>query len=163
MVNTVVHVIDPKNTPIEGIPIKVHVVSCKLIGGASNDYWLYGETDANGNFTITNAQAYCQFIAYANYDFQNPNWSSGQGTTSTTFTQGGYITISLQPITQVIVNQNGTLSCPNGYSLKNIDYRNVCVQNATAIPQIQISYLEIIMIIIIIAIIITIIKYARRK
>jgi len=155
MVNTVVHVIDPKNTPIEGIPIKVHVVSCKLIGGASNDYWLYGETDANGNFTITNAQAYCQFIAYANYDFQNPNWSSGQGTTSTTFTQGGYITITLQP---VIDATNGT--CPKGYTLIE---NNKCVLNATAIPQIQVSYLEIIMIIIIIAIIITIIKYARRK
>jgi len=155
MVNTVVHVINPYDVPIENIPIKVHVVSCNPIGGLSNDYWLYGETDANGNFTITNAQAYCQFIAYANYDNQNPNWTSGTGTTSTTFTQGGYITITLQP---VIDATNG--KCPQGYSLIN---NNKCVQNATAIPQIQISYLEIIIIILIIAIIISVIKYARRK
>jgi len=154
MVNVVVHVINPKNIPIENIPVKVHVVSCNALGGLSNDYWLYGETDANGNYTITNAQAYCQFIAYANYDNQYPNWSSGQGTTSTTFSSGGYITITLQPIIEAT---NGT--CPKGYTL--ID-NNKCVQNATAIPQVQISYLEIIMIIIIIAIIIAVIKYARR-
>ena len=153
MVNVVIHVINPKNIPIEGIPIKVHVVSCNPIGGLSNNYYLYGNTNANGDFTITNAQAYCQFIAYANYDNQNPNWTSGTGTTSTSFTSGGYITITLQPIIQ---SKNGT--CPAGYTL--ID--NKCIQNATAIPQIQISYLEIIMIIIIIAIIISVIKYARR-
>ena len=33
MVNVVVHVVDPTNTAIEGIPIKVHVVSCNPIGG----------------------------------------------------------------------------------------------------------------------------------
>jgi len=154
MVNVIIHVEDPYNTPIEGIPIKVHVVSCNPIGGLSNNYYLYGNTNANGDFTITNAQAYCQFIAYANYDNQNPNWTSGTGTTSTSFTSGGYITITLQPI---IKSKNGT--CPPGYTLIN----NECVKNASAIPQFQISYLEIIMIIIIIAIIIAVIKYARRK
>jgi len=154
MVNVVVHVINPENTPIEGIPIKVHVVSCNPIGGLSNNYYLYGYTDTNGDFIISNAQAYCQFIAYANYNNQNPNWTTGQGTTSTSFTSGGYITITLQPVIQ---SKNGT--CPPGYTLIN----NQCVQNATSIPQIQISYLEIIMIIIIIAIIIAVIKFARRK
>jgi len=153
MVNVVVHVIDPTNTPIEGISIKVHVVSCNPIGGLSNNYYLYGITNANGDFTITNAQAYCQFIAYANYDKQNPNWTSGTGTTSTTFSSGGYITITLQPIIQ---SKNGT--CPAGYTLIN----NECVQNAKSVPQLHISYLEIIMILIFIAIIIAIIKYARR-
>ena len=154
MVNVVVHVINPKKIPIEAIPVKVHVVSCNALGGLSNDYWLYGDTDANGNFTITNAQAYCQFIAYANYDYQNPNWSKGQGTTSTTYFSGGYIEITLQP---VIEATNGT--CPNGYKYIG---NNKCQQNASAIPQFAISYLEIFMIILIIGIIIYLIKFVRR-
>jgi len=163
MVSTIIKVIDSSNTPIEGIPVKVHITSCNPIGGLSNNYWLYGNTNANGEYVITNAQAYCQFIAYANYNNQFPNYTSGQGTTSTTLTQGGFATITLQSIIQPTLTKNGTLTCPSGYSIQNINNQNVCVKNPNPIPQIQVSYLEIFMIIIIIVIIAVIIKYVRKK
>ena len=160
MVNTIVKVVDALGTPIEGIPVKVHVTNCNPIGGLSNNYWLYGSsTNANGEYTFSNVQAYCQFTTYANYNNQNPNYTSGQGTTSTTLTQGGFVTITLQQIVQPSQGSNGQLTCPNGYSLVN----NKCVQNATTVPQFNISFMEIIIIIVIILLIAFVIKYVRKN
>ena len=159
MVNTVIKVVNALNTPIEGIPVKVHVTSCNPIGGLSNNYYLYGTTNANGEYTVSNAQAYCQFTAYANYNNQNPNYTNGEGSTSTTLTQGGFVTITLQQIIQPTQGNNGQLTCPNGYSLVN----NKCIQNATTVPQFNISFMEIIVIIVIILLIAFVIKYVSKK
>lgn len=114
---------------IEGIPVRCFVINNNQTDPfASSKYWInLSNTNSNGSTTYQNAQGYASFTCYANQNSSNPDYTSGQGTTSTTDLSGGFTEITLQSIVQPIVDSSGTVSCPNGYTLTN----NQCVQNST--------------------------------
>ena len=94
-------------------------------------YYLNGITNAYGQYIISNAQAYANFIVTANQpnatQYQS-EWSSAQGSTSTTLFSGGFVNLTLQSISSSSCGSvcSSTCPCSSGYTCTN----GMCVQNS---------------------------------
>jgi hypothetical protein len=158
MVGLQVVVNDDNGNALPNIPVKVYVHSCNILGGTSNNYYIYGITDATGNAFFSNVQAYCQFTATANDpsspEYQ-PNYSTGSGSSNDTLTSGAYISIVLS---QIINSTNG--KCPNGYTLMP---NGKCEQLTGPNKLLNFSIFDILIIVVIIIVFILVFAKIRRN
>ena len=100
MVNVEIVITDSSGNAIEGIPVNIKVIPQNFFSGIKT-YYLKGITNAYGQYIISNAQAYANFIVTANQpnstQYQS-EWSSAQGSTSTTLFSGGFVNLTLQSV-----------------------------------------------------------------
>ncbi len=150
MVNCEVIVTDPTGKAIENIPIDIYVTACQWYGGTGNNYHVYGVTNADGQFILSQAQAGCEFEITANSttssDYQS-NWSTGYGTTSTNLINGGYSVITLNPTVQPTNGQ-----CPSGYTLNQTT--GLCVKDSQSNTLLTFNWLDIILVVVIMIVIV---------
>ena len=114
----------------------------------------HGITNAYGQYIISNAQAYANFIVTANQpnstQYQS-EWSSAQGSTSTTLFSGGFVNLTLQSVSSSSCGSvcSSTCLCLSGYTCTN----GMCVQNSKSNTILNFSILDIIIVIAVIMVV----------
>ena len=122
MVNLIIKVQNENGFGISGIPVVCKVKNTNPINpfAPSNYIQSMPNTDSSGISQSDNVQGYASFNCTANSNSQVSNYSSSNGTTSTTDLNDGNLTLTLKQIVSPIpTGANGILTCPNGYSLVN--------------------------------------------
>jgi len=130
MVNLIIAVVNENGSGISGIPIVCRVKNTNPINpfAPSNYVQSMPDTNSSGISESSNVQGYASFSCTANPNSEISNYSTTNGTTSTTDLNNGNLTLTLKQIVSPIpTGANGSLSCPSGYSLIN----EQCVQGTT--------------------------------
>ena len=153
MVGVKIVITNSSGNAIEGIPVNIKVIPQNFLSGLKT-YYLNGITNAYGQYIISNAQAYANFIVTANQpnatQYQS-EWSSAQGSTSTTLFSGGFVNLTLQSVSQSSCGSvcSSTCPCSSGYTCNN----GMCVQNSKSNTILNFSILDIIIVIAVIMVV----------
>ena len=153
MVGVQIIITDSSENAIEGIPVNIKVIPQNFLSGTKT-YYLNGITNAYGQYIISNAQAYANFIVTANQpnstQYQS-EWSSAQGSTSTALFSGGFVNLTLQSVSSSSCGSvcNSTCPCLSGYTCEN----GMCVQNSKSNTILNFSILDIIIVIAVILVV----------